>query len=438
MVLTGRATQLCAIVLLASASSGCGSLVAALQSAIKAQPGSVELVTVTTKLPQVLSCIERTDGVCAARVVGAPSHVMRDICNQLRAYTETTQAIGTQAICDPTAAKLEEIMNAAAGRPIDEKQPSLSRSGTRDFAKTLFDAANVRSWTQISAALRPRAEKLRTAALTRALSPDEAAERAALTSAVTLTALLEAYFSDYFDDGHFVSLTLDPSDLEGSAAAELQRKLGLSASSAKEVVQDVVGQVKIDNQPTGSDGMYHLITAKTDDGFITRAGNKYQFPTVSVTFTPGARQPVNVSKVDFSAVGADLMRVFVEAVGDYWTQVPAVKQASGVKAGLLRVYGVDPAKEQVKEDGFTKVNNWSASAESAAAGATGEYIRGIAWVSLNNEALAKVIETAVGVAVRKASEKVIWCIEACGSVAERHLFEAEPSTTSTTSVLLVE
>jgi hypothetical protein len=160
MVLTGRATQLCAIVLLASASSGCGSLVAALQSAIKAQPGSVELVTVTTKLPQVLSCIERTDGVCAASVVGAPSHVMRDICNQLRAYTETTQAIGTQAICDPTAAKLEEIMNAAAGRPIDEKQPSLSRSGTRDFAKTLFDAANVRSWTQISAALRPRAEKL--------------------------------------------------------------------------------------------------------------------------------------------------------------------------------------------------------------------------------------------------------------------------------------
>jgi hypothetical protein len=437
MVLTGRAAQLCVIVLLASASSGCSSLVAALQSAIKAQPGSVELVTVTTKLPQVLSCIESTDGFCAARVTGAPSHVMRDVCHQLRGYAQTAHAIGTQAICDPTAAKFEEIMNAAAGRPIGDKQPSLSRSGARDFAKTLFDAANVRSWTQINAALRSRAEELRTAALTRALTSDEAAE-AALTSRVTLPAVLEAYFSDYFDDGHFVSLTLDPTDLEGSAAAELQRKLGLSASSAKELARDVVGQVKVGNQSPGKDGMYHLITAKSDDGFITRAGNKYQFPTVSVTFTPGARQSVNVSKVDFSAVGADLMRVFVEAVGDYWAQVPAVKQASGVKAKLLSVYGVDPAKEQVKEDGFTKVNNWSASAESAAAGATGEYIRGIAWVSLNNEALAKLIETAVGVAVRKASEKVIWCVEACGSVAERHSFETEPSTTSTTSVLLVE
>jgi len=44
---------------------------------------------------------------------------------------------------------------------------------------------------------------------------------------------------------------------------------------------------------------------------------------------------------------------------------------------------------------------------------TGQVIRGIGWVSLNNEALAKLIETAAGVVVRKGAEKVAWCIEAC-------------------------
>ena len=36
---------------------------------------------------------------------------------------------------------------------------------------------------------------------------------------------------------------------------------------------------------------------------------------------------------------------------------------------------------------------------------------------MNNEALAKVIETTVGVVVRKATEKVAWCIYACTAKA---------------------
>lgn len=38
----------------------------------------------------------------------------------------------------------------------------------------------------------------------------------------------------------------------------------------------------------------------------------------------------------------------------------------------------------------------------------------VIWLSLNNEAIAKAIETALGVTARKAAEKFAWCYAACG------------------------
>jgi hypothetical protein len=412
--------------------------VGALQDAISKKQIPVEVVTVTAKLPEVLKCIERPGGMCTAGAA-ASLHVSRDVCATLRSHTETQPALATQAICDPTAASLEEIMNAAAGRQIDDKVVSLSRDQSRGFAKTLFDAANTRSWRQVNGFLQRRAEALDTKAAGKPdanLSQDERDEARSLTTAIRLTDVLQAYYSDYFDGGHFVSLTIDPNHAKASAEQELESKLGLSASSAQDAVNDALDQIK--SLTLGPDNMYHLISAKSDGGFVSRSGDKYQVPSVTVTVTPGANKAVNVSKVDFTAVGADVMRVFVEAVGDYWAQLPGVAGSSGVKMKLLRVYGQDPAKEQVDATQFKEVNDWSSSAETAAAGATGQLIRGIGWVSLNNEALAKVIETAIGVAARKASEKVTWCVEACAKVADRISFDAGAVTTSTTHVQLVE
>ena len=41
-------------------------------------------------------------------------------------------------------------------------------------------------------------------------------------------------------------------------------------------------------------------------------------------------------------------------------------------------------------------------------------ISSVIWLSLNNEAIAKAIETALGVTARKAAEKFAWCYAACG------------------------
>ena len=62
---------------------------------------------------------------------------------------------------------------------------------------------------------------------------------------------------------------------------------------------------------------------------------------------------------------------------------------------------------------FASVNDEAAAAESMVGGVSGKLIRGISWLSLNNEAIAKAIETALGVAARKATEKLSWCLYAC-------------------------
>jgi hypothetical protein len=433
------AFRVCVLVCAAAfALCGCSALVKSVQDNITQKKIPVEVVTVTTKLPEVLACIERPQGLCTAPpgLRDVSLHLTGDVCNTLRGEAEIARSFATKAICDPTAAGLEDIMNAAAGRPRAAKAVSLSRMGSQAFAKSLFDAANTRSWTQANRLLVSRVRELRSQATGRALAGLEVERLSAFTQAVDFTSVLAGYFSDYFDGGQFVSLSIDPSSLEASVQKELEDKMGLPASSAKDLVNDVLAQIK--GQSLGTDGKYHLVTAKTDGGFVTRGGDKYVFPVVSVTFTPGAKQAVNISKVDFTTVGADVMRVFVEAVGDYWAQMPGVAQSSGVKYKVLRTFGIDPAHEQIDETQFKQINDWSSSAEAAAAGATGQLIRGVAWLSLNNEALAKVIETAVGVAARKASEKVTWCVEACAKAVDTTSFQGGSVTFSTTQVTLVE
>ena len=76
--------------------------------------------------------------------------------------------------------------------------------------------------------------------------------------------------------------------------------------------------------------MLHLLTAKGDGGFVTRGGDKYAVPTISASFTPGAGRPLSASKVDFPQIGSDVIRVFIEAVGDYWSRLPGAPDRKSV------------------------------------------------------------------------------------------------------------
>ena len=81
----------------------------------------------------------------------------------------------------------------------------------------------------------------------------------------------------------------------------------------------------------GKDGKYHLLT-KLAGGFVTRGGKKWAFPDVDFTFTPFSENAFTVSKIDLTAVAADVTRVSVEALGDSIAQLPGTKESTGCKS----------------------------------------------------------------------------------------------------------
>lgn len=66
----------------------------------------------------------------------------------------------------------------------------------------------------------------------------------------------------------------------------------------------------------------------------------------------------------------------------------------------------------IDEAGFQEIEAHSRKAEASVAGAVGKAIRGGSWGALNNEAVAKLVETAAGVVARHVTERAQWCVKA--------------------------
>ena len=124
---------------------------------------------------------------------------------------------------------------------------------------------------------------------------------------------------------------------------------------------------------------------------------------------------MQASAVDFTQVGADIIRIVIEAIGDEIAQLPANKASTAclMNTPELKCYG-DP-KEQVTSAQFAQVNFKADQVEALAGATAGQLIRGASIAALNNEAVAKIVETAVAVIARKTAERVAWCSAACSS-----------------------
>lgn len=98
--------------------------------------------------------------------------------------------------------------------------------------------------------------------------------------------------------------------------------------------------------------------------------------------------------------------------------LPAVSNATGAASEIIpegeRLSVNDPTKTKVNEKQFGEVNAFASQTEAATSTVFGQAIRGAGWVSLNNEYLGKLLETLVGVTVRKIMEQCAWCYYACG------------------------
>lgn len=155
----------------------------------------------------------------------------------------------------------------------------------------------------------------------------------------------------------------------------------------------------------------HVLVNVGGHGFISRSGVRYQFPGLAGGLTLADSKQATGTNIDYTQVGADIVRILLEAIRDSSAPLPAVPNATGVKHGLL-VYDPTDKKNSwnMTETGFLTAETRGNRAESLVGTAVGQLIRGGSWGALNNEAVAKLVETTAGVIARHATERLEWCI----------------------------
>ena len=207
------------------------------------------------------------------------------------------------------------------------------------------------------------------------------------------------YMRAYFRNGKFARLEVDGTRIK----EELRRRFPLLT---EEQLRQLYEYLKLN----GDSWVFGEIGTL---GFVTRAGALYQFPPIEARVDPTGSQPFSVSQVDFIDVGADLVRIVAEAIFDAHDGLPGVSNATGVNLQLYPLVAHDPEASEVSGDEFGTVDGWANATEGAISAGTGRLVRGAGPLALNNEAIARLIETFVGVLVRKVTEKAIWCLFSC-------------------------
>lgn len=226
-------------------------------------------------------------------------------------------------------------------------------------------------------------------------------------------AYINHYMRAYFRDGKFFKATIKADELKKKLTDQLKVHIpGLEESEYEDLTTRFYSHINFKDQ--------YVFGKFEDVGFVTRGGQRYQFPAVEASFTLGG-SAATMTEVDYIAVGSDLIRVLLQAVFDSQMRIPAVSTATGVSCPVaaLKVNrpesepGAQDGNSSVDEDEFGRIELRAAQVEGVVSTGTGRLIRGASFFSLNNEALATAIETAVGVAMRKQAEKALWCWYNC-------------------------
>lgn len=165
-------------------------------------------------------------------------------------------------------------------------------------------------------------------------------------------------------------------------------------------------------------------------GFIGRDGTQYNFP--------GIIDQNGQVAINHNQIGADSVRIILEAFRDTFAPLPilpestaAAKNKNGSDSKLKDfIIDLDPVTKKqfswhydhhdpsqviqvsVTEEDFQDIESKARKAEAKVAGIVGKAIRGGSWGSLNNEAIATLLETASGVVARHVVERAGWCSQA--------------------------
>jgi hypothetical protein len=216
--------------------------------------------------------------------------------------------------------------------------------------------------------------------------------------------LLDAYLKAYFGSPSGLLVRLETSNPNGWTRA-LASALKLDADSPTvRTLADHLKTQMADNPNLASLKFLHLPIPREEPGFVSRDGTRYTFPGLAWNGT-------SVS-VDQSQVGADLIRIVIEALRDEAAPLPFVANATRLKQpmdGPIEIYYPASPGWSVSADDFLQIQGTANHIEAVIGGTVGKAIRGGSAGALNNEAIAKVVETAAAVFARQVAERVGWC-----------------------------
>lgn len=148
-------------------------------------------------------------------------------------------------------------------------------------------------------------------------------------------------------------------------------------------------------------------------GFVDRSGNTIRFPGLAAAAQIDADHTVAfaATSVDSRRISADLTRLFLEAFFDAAFRVPAVQQATALRASTQTAPypAFDASRLPVSPDALARITRNALRTEAVVTSVVGKAVRGGCLFSTNNETVAATLETAAGVFAKKLVEHEGFC-----------------------------
>lgn len=234
-------------------------------------------------------------------------------------------------------------------------------------------------------------------------------------------AFLSLYFTAYFRGGQVFQSTLNITDLTAKILKQVEdslpsgsplttaQKEALKEDLKKKIPEQLASACK--DYTTGT-GTCLLTKALGEESFVTRSGLSVQFAGISATVGKEGTTFISATYPSAAEIGPQITRVALEAVFDSLEpRLPAVATSTACKAHALPCIG------EKNTAGVNKMDGYGNQVEAVVTSAAGKIIRGVNIVALNNEAIAKSLETFAGVLGRKWFEKATWSMVDSGSCA---------------------
>lgn len=269
-------------------------------------------------------------------------------------------------------------------------------------------------------------------------------------------AFIRGYLEAYLRKGQFITVevgldgALQVIDRDGKKLTKLDQ--GFS-----EIDTDLVHEI---NKALGAaDHALSNVFRVTNVGFVSRDNTfRARLPSIEVTFDPTARRMWTVTDTDTGQIltthsqladlgvaqdtsgvgtganlGAELARVFFEALFDAHEGLPAVAPIGGVEATGLRLgpHSLPLFRSpmgHVDSQDFTKMTRLNDQVGLQARLIAGRIISGFGPLNLNNPPLENLFAEIIATSVRKAAAKATWCWYSCNLNTDLHALETDAKT----------